>query len=852
MKEKIKISSHVKSAIKEVIKDFFIIGFILTVPLFVWLKVGICIENLHFKNYFIDGLYIKLDKKLTLKANKVVIPKNKAKPSLKNLDKTFSRVKHILEYFDYIELNNIKFNNNNLKIIYMNKIFYIETKDYSLSAIVDKKSNMIYADIPAMHINKANLNMICKISYDFNKDILDANGKFFFRDAKGVFHLLKEKNNIAILVSSGTFNDIAHILKPWNIPQKIYQWLVHKVVAKEYRLEYFTINAFFDKKDNLVFDFGNINAKAVLNDVNILFKNGLDTIKADRLDISYTKNSLYFEMIKPRYRDIDLNNSKISIDNIIGDNNSILSIQLHILSVLNSSIQEVLKAYSLKLPLKSTKKHSIDLSIKIPLNIESKVNISLESNLSKDTIYINSIPIDIEQGKIIFKNNQLLLNDFKLKNKIYNINLKGNANILTKKIELKSYIKKLTIKDSDGKLLILLKNKKIPIYISYLKRLSIELPTLKTNIKVLKNNIFKVYIYKVSKLLPFFNNLPIDIIDGYLSIKTKDFKKYEFIGDLIWNNCFFYLKKDSCLSKMDIKGIYQEGNFKIRLFKNRVYLDTAKSIFKLKNINIDLEKFLKAKKSKNSSKKSIYIYGNNSTIRYRNSYLITDSYDIVVYPNGNIKAMGSLDKDVVKFDKVGKNISIKAYRVKDKMLHPLINFDGLKNGRYTFKLNGDPDGELKGEILVEGGVLKDFKAYNNTLAFINSIPALATFSKPGFSTKGYEIKEGMILYHKKANKIYLDSIYIKGKSGNISGHGVIDLKKRVLDISLAIQVAKDFSKVISKIPLVGYIIMGDDESMTLGLKITGSFDKPKVTNTVAKDIISLPFRMLKRTFGGNS
>jgi hypothetical protein len=303
---------------------------------------------------------------------------------------------------------------------------------------------------------------------------------------------------------------------------------------------------------------------------------------------------------------------------------------------------------------------------------------------------------------------------------------------------------------------------------------------------------------------------------------------------------------------MKAKGSFSNGWLRLYAFGKKLYIDTKKSVIKLNNINIDLAKFLNAKVQKSTTNKKTYIYGNNSIIRYKNAYLITDSYDIVVYPNGNIKAMGSLDKDVVKFDKVGKNISIKAYRVKDKMLHPLISFDGLKNGRYTFKLNGDPDGELKGEILVEGGVIKDFKAYNNTLAFINSIPALATFSKPGFSTKGYEIKEGMILYRKKANKIYLDSIYIKGISGNIAGHGVIDLKKRVLDISLAVQVAKDFSKVISKIPLVGYIIMGDDESMTLGLKITGSFDKPKVINTVAKDIISLPFRMLKRTFGGNS
>jgi hypothetical protein len=220
-----------------------------------------------------------------------------------------------------------------------------------------------------------------------------------------------------------------------------------------------------------------------------------------------------------------------------------------------------------------------------------------------------------------------------------------------------------------------------------------------------------------------------------------------------------------------------------------------------------------------------------------------------MYPNGNIKAIGSLDKDIVKFDKKGKNISIKAYRVKDKMLHPLINFKGLKHGRYTIKVKGNPNKKLKGEILVEGGVLKDFKAYNNTLAFINSIPALATFSNPGFSDKGYIIKEGMIEYTKYKDKLYLDSIYIKGSSANIAGKGIINLKTKAIDISLAVQVAKDFSKVISKIPLVGYILMGKDKNMTLGLKITGNLNKPIVKTSVAKDILSLPFKMLARTFG---
>jgi len=34
----------------------------------------------------------------------------------------------------------------------------------------------------------------------------------------------------------------------------------------------------------------------------------------------------------------------------------------------------------------------------------------------------------------------------------------------------------------------------------------------------------------------------------------------------------------------------------------------------------------------------------------------------------------------------------------------------LKNGRYTIKISGNPDKVMKGKIIVEGGVMSDFKA----------------------------------------------------------------------------------------------------------------------------------------------
>jgi hypothetical protein len=41
--------------------------------------------------------------------------------------------------------------------------------------------------------------------------------------------------------------------------------------------------------------------------------------------------------------------------------------------------------------------------------------------------------------------------------------------------------------------------------------------------------------------------------------------------------------------------------------------------------------------------------------------------------------------------------------------------------------------------------------------------------------------------------------------------------------------------------------MGKDKSMTVGLKISGTLDKPKVQTTTAQDILTLPLHFLKRT-----
>ncbi len=143
--------------------------------------------------------------------------------------------------------------------------------------------------------------------------------------------------------------------------------------------------------------------------------------------------------------------------------------------------------------------------------------------------------------------------------------------------------------------------------------------------------------------------------------------------------------------------------------------------------------------------------------------------------------------------------------------------------------------------------MRDFKAYNNTLAFINTLPALATLNKPGYSTKGFTIKNGIAKFRKIGERIIFDMIRIEGVSANIVGKGEIDLKKNTINMNMAIQTARELGKVVGSIPLLGYIIMGEDKSMTVGLKITGSLSQPKVQTSASNELLKLPLDIIKRT-----
>jgi len=841
-------------AIHVLLRNTLIFLVVLFIAFFIWLLAGIKLDTVNLADYNVDGLYIKLDKKLILKADNVIVPQSKADPSFDNLPKTLERIKYILTFFDFIELKNIMFDNNTMSINFKDDFLELSSKDYKIIGSVRREGKMLKATIPLLSLKEHNLTMSGKFKYDLDEEILSTKGFFTFYDASGEFNASKEGNKIDFGLSSDTFTDLKSIIDKFNLTEGVRSWVVDKVKANNYKLLSLTGKGIVEN-NTFKMDFDALKGEILFSDTKIHFKENLAPVLAPNLLLSYQNGGLYFDLKEPTYEGISLQGSNVSILNLLNSHTN-LKLKIRANNPFDTTMQNLLKAYDIDLGLNQT---SGKVNVLFLADIGLKNNYKdffVNVDFSKGDVWLKKAKLPIVKGNLQYKKGFITLKDIYIKDIYYEGKVDGKIELQKKKADLILDAKSVTFGDEKEKFFVL-KDQKLPFVLDYTKKIDIEIPKLsikltndKNETSIQLNDLNKIKVY-----LP--DPGPLEE-GGDMEIKTKDFNTYTFKGMLKKTSCFLYEKDDQCKTRVPFQGKVTDKELDFYAFNKRFYYNKNNSRVKLTNLNFDLKKFLNTKKKetkkeetnkkdKGEQNKSLIILGKNSDLRYGDYSLVTDSYDVEVKPNGDIKAIGSSSGDIIKFSKKRDIFSIQALRIQDKALHPLINFKGLQHGRYTLKLSGNPEKTMNGEIIVEGGVMKDFKAYNNTLAFINTIPALASLQNPGYSDKGFTIEEGVAEYRMvKQDKIIFDSIYIKGTSATIAGTGEIDLKKKTINLNLAIQSARELGKLVGSLPLVGYILMGKDKSMTFGLQITGTLDNPKVKTSAGEDILSLPLKILKR------
>ena len=829
--------------------------------MFVWLKIGIQINTLKVASYSVQGLYIKLDKKLNLKVNKLTVPLRKSNPSLNRIDETFSNIKYVLTFFDEIKVKEIHFENNILSILFKDEKLKLGSKDYEISGDVHREGKMLLGSVSKLELKKYAVTLQGTFTYDLKEDILLTNGVYNMESVSGNFNASKREDKIAFALNSTSFSNLESVVTHFNLSDTLKSWIVDKVAAKKYALHFFKGKGKIENK-TFTLDTDSLKAEVTLSDVNVYFKEDVAPVKAPSVLLNYDKTGLFFDLEKPRYLGKNLTGSKVSIVNL-KDENTTLHVNLKLHDSIDTKVQKLLYAYGVPLPVlqKEAKvKGSIDIILGLKNGSKKFVT---DLDFLKGDVWVNEMTLPVISGHLHHEDNLIVLEKLRLKNDSYAGIL--NATVDLKKFRLKGvfaaeYVNLLV----KSKSFVSLKNEKLPFELFYKKGVKLNVPKLALRY-VHEDKDTTLILSDLDKIKKYIvNELPIEE-GGKLEIHTKDFDTYTYKGLLNFSSCFLYESNDVCQVKVDFEGKATKGNIDLHAFNKHLYYNQKKSEIKLSKLHFDLKKFFeyrekkeekqrkeeKSKKDEKSKKKSFetfHVLGKQSHLRYGDHTLLTDSYDVKIDSNGDIQAIGNADGDIIQFSKVKEIISLEALRIKDKVLHPLINFNGLQQGRYTMSMKGHPGVAMKGHIVVEGGVMHDFKAYNNTLAFINTLPALATLHKPGYSNKGFLIHSGTIDYRIiKKEKIIFDKIYIEGESSNIWGSGEVNLKKKTIDIELRIQLAQSLGTVVGNIPVLGYILVGEDKSVTIGLNITGSLDNPKVSVSTVKDVLSYPIDVIKRT-----
>lgn len=180
----------------------------------------------------------------------------------------------------------------------------------------------------------------------------------------------------------------------------------------------------------------------------------------------------------------------------------------------------------------------------------------------------------------------------------------------------------------------------------------------------------------------------------------------------------------------------------------------------------------------------------------------------------------------------------------DRFMENLFAFSDFQGGHLSFTAKGKPD-QFEGIIRIENTTLKEYIVLNNLLSFVNTIPSLATFSLPNYSTKGLFVKDTYSHFTYQNHLFDLDSYTLNSAELKIGGSARVNM----VDDSIAgtLTLKTDLGSILGKVPMVGYILMGDDGSISTTVNLKGKLSDPIVETAIAKEIVTAPFNILKRT-----
>ena len=812
------------------------------------LRHGISIDRLSVMGYQSEKLYLKLDHRFHLRVQRLAIPRSRTRSSSDSLKKGLDTLHRVLRYFDEIEAEEIRIDGQSYRLIYRDRILYLKGGDYEVAGMIYDRGGSMEIQLPMVQILSRKVTLSGELHYRYRDGRVLASGYYQVPDLNGAFRIERAGKRFSFWIDSEPTASLHRLMGLVNLSPDAREWLLHRLSAHRYRLEYLQGQGELDlKAGRIVPDLATLQGAARLEKVHLRFHDRLKPIDAPSARVVLQEGNLYILLDKPRYGKHPIDGSRAALLNLFDPDRLELLLRLRYHGRVDWQVLKILNTYGIKVALGQKEgKANAKVAIDIPL-VKGEVRIRGLARLSPGKLEYRKKVFRIGGGELAFTSRTLRLRSFRIREKLFRGSLDGTINLKRKRGKLRLYVEKF----DPGIPVPLLRMTKvrIPAEVSWNEeRRTLSFPTLKSSLVVDARDNIRFHIRDLVPWHPYLRGLLRLASGGEILMTGKAGGRWRISGILAWKESPFYVKNGP-LTQFPFKvEVAPDGKVSLEAFGGKLKYSSKEDVLQIEGINIDAQKLLTEMKKLDGGKSSgtLTVLGRKSLIRYGPYVLLSDSYRLRKRGQ-DLDFVGQLGRERLNLSKRGKELKIWAEGIGDRMLHALIHFDGIRNGRYTLHLQGNPEKGYSGEILIRGGVLTGFKAYNRLIAMINTVPALMSFSSPGFSNKGFELKKGTILFTLKGDQLRLGRILLVGKSSTIAGRGTVNLANGRLDVELAIRTAREMGKAISSIPVVGYILFGKDKSLTAGVKITGTLQKPKIHTNPVGEALLYPLDLLRRT-----
>jgi hypothetical protein len=200
----------------------------------------------------------------------------------------------------------------------------------------------------------------------------------------------------------------------------------------------------------------------------------------------------------------------------------------------------------------------------------------------------------------------------------------------------------------------------------------------------------------------------------------------------------------------------------------------------------------------------------------------------------------------------------------DEFVNAIFNKQIFQGGNLMFIANGYLN-NLNGKLIIENSNIEDLAILNNLLIFIHTSPALINpllaipsvvgmATNSGFNLTAYKIVNGNIEFNYNEEKELLDikDLTTIGNGIDFSGNGKVDLNSLTIESKIKLIFLKDYSKIVGMIPVVNYVLLGENNRVETLVDINGDLENPTITTNLTKDAFSVPMNIGKRIINSPS